>query len=349
MQEGFKLFGEKDTGSFHERLLRTRSSLTLIYIALLVVILFISGAVTRAVFSQRLDRRFAVVIQGGDRLRPVLLPIDAENLRADLLSTLFLVNGALVIFSAIASYWLATRTLKPIQDAYEGQRQFLSDASHELRTPLAILQANLENERDGGSADLRKSAESHLEEVTRMSTLVRDVLSLSRLEHAADDLVLVPLVLNDVLQKVVDRLAAIATQQTITLVLHDAEETFFVLATEEPLIRLFTNILENAILYNRPEGSVTITMYRIGGDVITNMADTGVGIAKADVEKIFDRFYRADKSRSRRTGGSGLGLSIARSILESFHGRIIIESDVNVGTTVRISLPIHVASSLLHG
>lgn len=309
-----------------------------------MLILFISGAVTRAVFSERLDQRFAIVIKKGDRLHPVLLPVDADNVRSDLLSTLFLVNGALVIFSAIASYWLATRTLKPIQYAYERQRQFLSDASHELRTPLAILQANLENERDSGNADLRKSAESHLEEVQRMSTLVRDVLSLSKLEHAAEDLECVPLVLNDVLQKVVDRLMAIATQQRVSLVLNDAEETFAVLAVEEPLIRVFTNIIENAILYNRPEGSVTITLYRIGDNVITNIADTGIGIAKADVEKIFDRFYRADKSRSRRTGGSGLGLSIARSILESFQGRIIMESAVNVGTTVRITLPIHNAS-----
>lgn len=344
MLKKFKQFGVRDTGSFHEHFQRTRSSLTVIYIALLMLILFISGAVTRAVFSERLDQRFAIVIKKGDRLHPVLLPVDADNVRSDLLSTLFLVNGALVIFSAIASYWLATRTLKPIQYAYERQRQFLSDASHELRTPLAILQANLENERDSGNADLRKSAESHLEEVQRMSTLVRDVLSLSKLEHAAEDLECVPLVLNDVLQKVVDRLMAIATQQRVSLVLNDAEETFAVLAVEEPLIRVFTNIIENAILYNRPEGSVTITLYRIGDNVITNIADTGIGIAKADVEKIFDRFYRADKSRSRRTGGSGLGLSIARSILESFQGRIIMESAVNVGTTVRITLPIHNAS-----
>jgi len=344
MQKKFRLFGEKDTGSFHERLLRTRSSLTAIYIALLVLILVISGAVTRAVFSQRLAQRFAIVIQNGDRLHPVLLPIDADNVRADLSSTLFLVNGALVIFSAIASYWLATRTLKPIQEAYERQRQFLSDASHELRTPLAILQANLENERDSGYSELRTSAENHLEEVQRMSTLVRDVLSLSRLEHAADDSELVPLILNDTLQKTVDRWAAIATQQNVTLALDDAPETFSVLAAEEPLIRVFTNIIENAILYNRPGGSVVISMHRREKNVCINIQDTGVGIAKTDVEKIFDRFYRADKSRSRRTGGSGLGLSIARSILESFHGSIAMESAVNIGTTVHISLPIHKAS-----
>lgn len=344
MRNVFKRFGAKDTESFHEHFERTRSGLTAIYIALLVIILVISGAVTRAVFSQRLDQRFAIIFQNGDRLHPVVLPIDADNVRKDLSSTLFLVNGALVIFSAIASYWLATRTLKPIQDAYEKQRQFLSDASHELRTPLAILQANLENERDSGSADLKVSAENHLEEVARMSTLVRDVLSLSKLEHAVDHAERSVLVLNDVVQTAVDRLSAIAAQHRITLTFDDAAETFDVCAAEEPLIRVLTNIVENAIFYNRPEGSVTLSLLRSRNDVVVVVRDTGIGIAEKDVQKIFDRFYRADKSRSRRTGGSGLGLSIARQIVESFDGSITMESTVDVGTTVRITLPIHVAS-----
>ncbi len=344
MQKRFRPFGEKDTGSFREHFLRTRSSLTIIYISLLVVILFISGAITRAVFSERLDQRFAIVFQKGDRLHPVLLPIDVDNVRSDLSNTLYVVNGVLIALSTIASYWLATRTLRPIQEAYERQRQFLSDASHELRTPLAILQANLENERDSGNAELQKSAESHLEEVQRMSTLVRDVLSLSRLEHAADAAQCVPLVLNDVLEGVVTRLSAIAINHDVQLSLEDAPETFTILGVEEPLIRAFTNVIENAILYNRPQGSVVIAMHHCGDEVAVDITDTGTGIATKDVEKIFDRFYRADKSRSRRTGGSGLGLSIARTIFESFHGTIAMESTVNVGTEVHVTLPIHKAS-----
>lgn len=344
MQSAFKPFGERDTGSFREHYTRTRLQLTLIYSVISIALLVVSGSITRTVFSERLDQRFAIIVDRKDRVHSVILPINADDVRSDLSNTLLLVNGVLVALSVLASYWLATRTLRPIQEAYDRQRQFLSDASHELRTPLAILQANLENERDGGSSELRASAESHLEEVKRMSTLVGDVLSLSKLEHTGSDAAQVPMTVNDVLQKVVDRLSPIATKHHVNLTLEDAPETFTVLATEEPLIRVLTNVIENAILYNKPQGSVNVSMQREDGNVCIDIADTGVGIADHDVQKIFDRFYRADKSRSRRTGGSGLGLSIARSIVESFGGTIAMKSTVDIGTTVSIVLPIHNAS-----
>lgn len=344
MQSVFKLFGEKDTGSFHSQYRKTRISLTAIYSVILVVLLAISSGVTRTVFSERLDQRFAIVVDKNDRIHSVVFPVNAADVREDLSDTLLLVNGILVGISVMLSYWLASKTLKPIQDAYDAQRQFLSDASHELRTPLAILQADLENERDSGTGAARQSAESHLEEVHRMSALVRDVLSLSKLEHVGAGMAPVPVVLNDVLQKVVDRLMAIATQHNVQILLEDASETFDVLALEEPLIRVFTNVIENAILYNRPQGSVVIALHHCGDSVAVDVTDTGTGIGAKDVEKIFDRFYRADKSRSRRTGGSGLGLSIARTIVESFHGTITMESTVDVGTNVHITFPIHKAS-----
>ena len=344
MQSAFKPFGERDTGSFREEYTRTRLQLTFIYSVISIALLVVSGSITRSVFSERLDQRFAIFVDRKDRVHSVLLPINADDVRSDLSSTLLLVNGVLVVLSVLASYWLATRTLRPIQEAYDHQRQFLSDASHELRTPLAILQANLENERDSGSSDLRASAESHLEEVQRMSALVSDVLSLSRLEHTGSDTEHAPIIVNDLLQKVVDRLSAIASNHHVALTLEDAPGTFSVLATEEALIRVFTNVIENAILYNKPEGSVVVSIEREDDTVRIDVADSGVGISGKDVQKIFDRFYRADKSRSRRTGGSGLGLSIARSIVESFGGTITMNSTVDIGTTVSIVLPIHNAS-----
>ncbi len=344
MRNVFKRFGGRDTGSFRDEYFRTRIALTAIYTGILVILLVLSSGITRAVFSERLSQRFALVIDQNDRIHPVVFPVNVENVTKDLSDTLMLVNGILVFVSVFVSYRLATRTLKPIEKAYERQRQFLSDASHELRTPLAILQANLENERDSGSVELQHSAESHLEEVRRMSTLVHDVLSLSKLEHTGSSAVRMPIIVNDVVQTVVDRLSSIAQQNTVSLTLEDASETFTVFAAEEPLIRVLTNVVENAILYNKREGSVTISAAREGEHVRIDVVDSGVGICENDVRKIFDRFYRADKSRSRRTGGSGLGLSIARSIVESFGGTIEMKSVVDVGTTVSIRLPIHSAS-----
>ncbi len=344
MQSGFKPFGGKDTGSFREHYFRTRIALTAIYTGILVVLLLVSSGVTREVFSERLSQRFALVIDRNDRIHPVVFPVNVTDVTAELSDTLLIVNGILVLLSVFISYRLATRTLRPIEEAYERQRQFLSDASHELRTPLAILQANLENERDSGNADLRASAENHLEEVKRMSVLVSDVLSLSKLEHTGSEAVRSALTVNDVLQNVIDRLSPIAAKHHVALTLEDAPETFNVLAAEEPLIRVLTNVIENAILYNKTDGSVTVSLEREDDSVRIDVVDTGVGIGEKDVQKIFDRFYRADKSRSRRTGGSGLGLSIARSIVEAFGGTIAMKSTVDVGTTVSILLPIHNAS-----
>lgn len=344
MRNVFKRFGVKDTGSFRDEYFRTRIALTAIYTGILVILLVLSSGITRSVFSERLSQRFALVIDQNDRIHPVVFPVNVENVTKDLSDTLMLVNGILVFVSVFVSYRLATRTLKPIEDAYERQRQFLSDASHELRTPLAILQANLENERDSGSAELRASAVSHLEEVARMSTLVRDVLSLSKLEHAGSSSARVPIILNDILETVVSRLSSIAKNNHVSLTLEDASETFTVLAAEEPFIRALTNLVENAIVYNKRDGTVTISARRDGEKVCITVEDSGVGISETDVQKIFDRFYRADKSRSRRTGGSGLGLSIARTIIESFGGSVTMTSVVDVGTTVLVRLPIHSAS-----
>ncbi len=344
MRNVFKRFGAKDTGSFRERYFSTRFRLTCIYSFVLVTLLIVSSGITRELFSERIERRFAIIIDRRDRVHSVVLPIDAASVRADLSSTLILVNGILVGISVVVSYWLASRTVKPIQEAYERQRQFLSDASHELRTPLAILQANLENEERSGSEEEKARAASHLEEVHRMSALVRDVLSLAKLENSEQSIHRVPVAMNAIVHQVVDRLAPIAATHGVSLIIDESSNPFTILAHEESMIRVLTNIVENAILYNRPHGKVTIALHREQNLGCIDVIDTGVGVADAEIQKIFDRFYRAEKSRSRRTGGSGLGLAIAREITESFGGTITMTSAVDVGTTVRLTFPIHTTS-----
>lgn len=344
MRNVFKRFGERDTGSFHERYFSTRFRLACIYSLVVVALLVISGGITRELFSERIERRFAIVTNGHDRLRAVVLPIDAASVRTDLSHTLLVVNGVLVGISVVVSYWLASRTVKPIQEAYERQRQFLSDASHELRTPLAILQANLENEAQSGSEEEKARAMSHLEEVHRMSTLVRDVLSLAKLEYAEQHPVLIPVEVNAIARRVADRLAPIAASHHVSLLINGAKEPVMILAQEEPMIRMLTNIVENAIFYNRVDGKVTLTVSCENDGVCIDVTDTGVGVADAEIQKIFHRFYRAEKSRSRSTGGSGLGLAIVRAIVESFGGTVGMKSIVDVGTTVRLTLPIYIAS-----
>ncbi len=339
--------GEKGIASLNGRFRGAQGRLTLIYTGLLACILFISSSITYSAFSSRLERRFARF----PPRPPVGVPQEAftpraEEVQADLINTFLLVNGFLLVAAGVLSFWLAGLTLAPIQAAYERQRRFLSDASHELRTPLAILQTDLENARREAVPTQREQIDSHLEEVNRMSQLIRDLLRLSRLdeesslnqaEKMAD--------LRSLLETSVERLNRLAETQNITLTLASPTEAAAGwLMPEEPFRQAFENITKNAILYNRPGGNVTITLDQDGHEAVLTITDTGIGIASEDLERIFDRFYRIDPSRSRQTGGSGLGLAIVRAALERLRGTLKIDSAIEVGTTVTLTIPFVTAS-----
>ncbi len=345
MQNGFKRFGEKGTALFKTKFFATRLSLTVVYMVLLAFFLVLSGAVTRSLFSEKLSVRFAHVERRGFGPAYLVVEPTADTVQSDLSQTLLIVDSVLILLAGIVSYALASLTIKPLQEAYEKQRQFLSDASHELRTPLAILQADLENERIGASEKALERITSHLEEVQRMSALVGDVLLLSKTEaETSTPLPFSPIDVNNVARHVCDRLSSLARRHDVPLLFQGFESPLVVSAHYDSLTRCLTNIVENAILYNCLLGTVTVTVRKEEENVCVDVVDTGMGIAEADVERIFDRFYRGEKSRSRRTGGTGLGLSIAKSIVESFGGTIALQSVLRRGTTVRLCFPLHNAS-----
>ena len=190
MQNGFKLSGEKDTASLSPQFQRARWWLTGIYVIILAVILCLSGGVTHSAFSQRLERRINRFVPPPSQIlmRQPDIHVAPQELRTDLIWSLFFVNSVLLVLAGFWSYWLAGRTLRPIQKMYDEQRRFLSDASHELRTPLAILRIDLENELMDAKTkkEQRIRTESHLEEVARMGTLVENLLVLSRSDESID-------------------------------------------------------------------------------------------------------------------------------------------------------------------
>ena len=170
-----------------------------------------------------------------------------------------------------------------------------------------------------------------------MSKLVNDLLLLSRLDQAvAQDISAVDL--GVLASDVVDRLQPLASAHDVVVTAASAEGCL-VLAHADTVFHAVTNIVHNAIAYNKPNGTVIVTVAVVGAEYVVAVADTGVGIAEQDVARIFDRFYRADKSRTRSTGGSGLGLAIAHAAVERSGGTIAIESAVGVGTTVTIRFP----------
>ena len=346
MPNASKPSGEKGIGSLEDLFYRTRWSLTLIYVAILAVILLLSTSLTYSAFSGRIERRFAAfhpydptfVMQGHQLPSP-------NDVRTDLFVSFLLVNGALLFIAGILSYWLAGVTLEPIQEAYERQRRFLSDASHELRTPLAIMQTGMENELSQQPApEARRRIESHLEEVQRMGKLVSQLLTLSKLDERQAPKTRAQVDVNEVVSQAVERLQPLTQSHACSMKSELAKESLPVFADKELLLQAITNVVKNAIQYNKPNGTVTVRTRQEANQIYIEVTDTGIGIASKDLDHLFDRFYRADKSRSRQTGGSGLGLSIVRSIVEQFGGQVTLTSKEGEGTTVVIRLPQHQAS-----
>mgnify|MGYP003440205243 FL=1 len=285
----------------------------------------------------------------------------AEDIRADLIASLIFVNGILLLLASIASYWLARLTLRPIQIAYEKQRRFLGDASHELRTPLSILQIELENELHSEknaavrNTDVRESIESKLEEVKRMSKLVGDLLTLSRLDDSASDKnsakgkkieTMQIQEFEEKVQSIVTRLEPLATTHSVSLsfksnIESPKDKQRRISIDTDLLSHALTNLIQNAIFYNKKDGQVYVTLSVRSRKIKIVIEDTGIGISEHDLERIFDRFYRADKSRTRsnvKHSGSGLGLSIAKSTLAHIGGTLHLASEIDKGTIATIEI-----------
>jgi signal transduction histidine kinase len=341
MQTSSKPSGARATGSPPNQFHAARLRLTLVYAALLAAILGISSFLTYVTFSQRLERGPVMA-----RIRQIE-KVEHENTPKEetdeLLSVLLFSNGILLILASGLSYWLAGITLRPIQQAYERQKHFMGDASHELRTPLAILRTDIENALSSSKkgkpveADLSGS----IEEVDRMTGLVGDLLMLSRTEEAGHAAMQNNQVdISKLAVTTAKRLAGYAQKHEVTLMSEVVESGLRVRGDEELLLKALGNLVKNAIDYNRPRGSVTISAKKIGNEACVTVADTGIGMSEEEISHVFDRFYRADQSRSRKMGGSGLGLPIVKAIADQHGGKVSMESLPDKGTTVSLRIPL---------
>lgn len=222
------------------------------------------------------------------------------------------------------------------------RKEFVANVSHELRTPLATIKSYTETLLDGAMDD-KEVATQFLgvvnNEADRMGRLVNDLLELSRLDNRETRWEKRSLDLGRILKDVVSKMEVSATKKRQTLVLDLPEEDGQVFADRDKLEQVFQNILSNATKYTPEGGKVAVRLRRSGNFMEVSFCDNGVGIPKGDLPRIFERFYRVDKTRSRDMGGTGLGLSIAQEIVEAHDGTIGIESETGKGTTVTISLP----------
>jgi len=284
-------------------------------------------------FSVRLDARF--IKQEPQSLLIEVSGPSAEDVREDLVESIIVVNGVLLIFAIGASYVLARITLNPLKRAYDEQRRFIADASHELRTPLAVMHLELENElADPALTSVSKqNAKSHLEEVAHMAKIVQNLLLLSVLENQQETTKIIPIDVSETLLRIERQLHAVAVAHHVSMILENCDHSVMVKGNEH-VFHILRNIIQNGILYNKPDGQVIITQKSSDTEVCITIRDTGIGIAAKDLEHIFDRFYRVDQSHSRSMGGSGLGLSIVERGIASLEGRVSYTSELGKGTEV---------------
>jgi len=231
--------------------------------------------------------------------------------------------------------------LDRIETAFLRVTQFTADASHELRTPVSLIrtEAELALRRSRGEAEYKESLRHILLEAERTSALIEQLLALARADSGREALHMETVDLRQTLVNVVDGWKQVATMRDLQFSANIDDQHAFVLGDETLLRRLTDILLDNAFKYTPAPGSVRLALERNGDNAVITVQDSGVGIAKEDQSKIFERFYRVDKARSRAQGGTGLGLAIAQWIVVQHHGTITVESRPEEGATFRVELP----------
>jgi len=232
--------------------------------------------------------------------------------------------------------------IRRLHDSFAQVRQFSADASHELRTPLTIMRGEIElGLRSPKSPDdYRELLESTLEEIMRLTTIVDNLLTLAKADQGALQATFSEVDLHLLVEELYEDTELLAERKHITIGLRTSAPITIV-GDLGRLRQLFLNLIDNAIKYTPEGGSVTLALERRNGAAVFEVTDTGIGIPAEEIQKIFDRFYRVDKARSRELGGSGLGLSIARWIAEMHRGSITVTSELRKGSVFTVVLPIH--------
>jgi len=238
-----------------------------------------------------------------------------------------------------------------LDQSFRQIKQFTTDASHELKTPLTILKGEVEValRKERRSEEYIQTLKSNLEEINRMSHIIDDLLWLSKTDIGEIRLNCEEINLTEILSEVVSQVDILAQSKNLRIETSNHHEYIYILGDALRLRELFLNLIENGIKYTEEGGTIHISLSK---EIMPNwtdgkqaefakivVSDTGMGIEKEDQERIFDRFFRVDKARSRGQGGSGLGLSICKWIVEAHQGEIKVESEIGKGSSFIVRLP----------
>jgi signal transduction histidine kinase len=260
-----------------------------------------------------------------------------------LLGRFILVNILVLLAGAVLSYYLARRTLQPIEDSMRAQAQFISDASHELRTPLTALQTTNEVALRNAKLnvkDARDILKDNVEEVAKLKSLTDGLLRLAHHDEAGQAAFNAePVSLQDIAGEAMNRIMPAALEKDIAV--EDGTQPVMVVGDRQGLVQALVVLLENAVKYSPAGSLVKIRALKKAKQAVLSVQDQGPGIRPYDAGRIFDRFYRADQSRSaRHVPGHGIGLALAKKIVEQHGGGISVESVLGKGSTFTIKLPL---------
>ena len=313
-----------------------RLGLTLYYLVTAIIILGGSSIITYNVILSNftesiLERGFAPYISQA-------IIVDAQSILLDRFVT---IDSIIIIFTVLIGFLLTSRTLKPIKANMEKQKRFIADASHELRTPTAVVISGLEVALSNKKLDFalaKKTLEGTLEEMREFSKLSNTLLDLSK-DDMKNKIKYEIINISELVKPIMEKSKNLAfSNKEINFQIKMMDRPIMVRGDSVELCRVFYNILDNAIKYTPQKGIILVSDKIVSNQYVLTVKDSGIGIPKNIIQRIFDPFFRGDQARSEN--GAGLGLTLVKKIIENHRGTISIKSEENKGATVIISLPI---------
>jgi signal transduction histidine kinase len=313
-----------------------RRQLTSWFVGLFLLLYFVGGMVIVFVFRSVLIAELDKQLQGlHSHLRPLVDAIVHQFVITLIISApLF----ALTVWAI--GHFFAARASRPIDQTMQLLRRFVADAGHEFNTPITVIEASIETLDD--TLKEKGLSTEVLEVIRRASERMKDLsaklMFLAKMENPESVSDIEPIDLTKELAPLKEEYATISAQKKIP-VTWNMEPNVMAVGNAESLRSMLSNLIDNALSYTESGGSVTVNLAAQPNSVTLSVEDSGIGIPAESIDHLFERFYRVDKSRSRAVGGSGLGLSIVKAIVDNHHGTIRVESQPGVGTKFTIVLP----------
>jgi signal transduction histidine kinase len=323
------------TGSRRDIFRAARIKLTFLYVLVLACVIALFSLALFFILSQEIrDNIHDKIREDQDEHQIISATIDG------LQTGIALIDLTLLGISGFLGYFLAGKTLRPIEETLKRQKQFTSDASHELRTPLAIMKTETEvalKNPNLSTTEMREVMTSNVEEIDRISFMVNELLQLSR-EEVVSNGTLEEVDVVPILKQAIKRASSLTSEQRFLI--KGLDQPIKIMGSANSLERAFLNVLQNAIAYSNKGDKIFIEANRVNGEVVIKISDSGKGISKEDLPHIFKRFYKADKARGQKSEtGAGLGLAIVDEIIKNHGGTVTIESELDRGTIVTFKIP----------